>query len=243
MCHYRAHWTPLSSRSSHRTLISSWPVRFLFADFEFDAGRRLLLRHGRPAPLTPRAFQLLGCLLDRRPEAVSKSELLTQLWSETFVSEASLYNLVAELRAALGDEPRAARFIRTVPRYGYAFHGDARPADASVDASWTARPGPRLVSKRGDWLLTEGSNVVGRDRDCAIRIDSPSVSRHHARILVTQGEATVEDLGSKNGTYVNEQPVRTLVALEDRAEVRVGSVTMTYRIPSALPSTVTQRRG
>ena len=82
-------------------------------------------------------------------------------------------------------------------------HGDARPADAGVEAVQTARPGPRLVSKRGDWLLAEGSNLVGRERDCAVRIDSPSVSRHHARILVIQGEATVEDLGSKNGTYVN----------------------------------------
>jgi hypothetical protein len=188
-------------------------------------------------------LQLLECLLDRRPEAVSKTELLTHLWSETFVSEASLYNLVAEVRGALGDDPRAARFIRTVPKYGYAFHGDARPADAGVEAAQTARPGPRLVSKGGDWLLSEGSNLVGRDRDCAVRVDSPSVSRHHARILVTQGEATVEDLGSKNGTYVNEQPVKAPVALEDGVEIRLGSVTMTYRILSALPSTVSQRRG
>ena len=169
--------------------------------------------------------------------------MLQHLWPETFVSDASLYNVVAEVRAALGDAPRAARFIRTVPRYGYAFHGDARPADAGVEAVQTARPGPRLVSKRGDWLLAEGSNLVGREHDCAVRIDSPSVSRHHARILVIQGEATVEDLGSKNGTYVNEEAVKTPVALEDRVEIRVGSVKMTYRIVGALPSTVTRRRG
>ena len=217
-------------------------MRFLFAEFEFDSGRRLLLRHGRAAPLSTKGFQLLELLLDRRPEAVSKTEVLQHLWPETFVSDASLYNVVAEVRAALGDAPRAARFIRTVPRYGYAFHGDARPADAGVEAVRPARPGPRLVSKRGDWLLAEGSNLVGRERDCAVRIDSPSVSRHHARILVLQGEATVEDLGSKNGTYVNEEAVKTPVALEDRVEIRVGSVKMTYRIVGALPSTVTQRR-
>jgi DNA-binding winged helix-turn-helix (wHTH) protein len=217
-------------------------VRFLFAEFEFDSGRRLLLRHGRAAPLSTKGFQLLELLLDRRPEAVSKTEVLQHLWSETFVSDASLYNVVAEVRAALGDAPRAARFIRTVPRYGYAFHGDARPADTGVEAVQTARPGLRLVSKRGDWLLAEGSNLVGRERDCAVRIDSPSVSRHHARILVIQGEATVEDLGSKNGTYVNEEAVKTPVALKDRVEIRVGSVKMTYRIVAALPSTVTRRR-
>jgi len=120
--------------------------------------------------------------------------------------------------------------------------GDARPAETGIEASETTLPGPHLVSTRGDWLLSEGSNVVGRDRDCAVRIDSPSVSRHHARILVTQGEATIEDLGSKNGTYVNEQPIKGApVALDDRVQIRFGSVTMTYRILSALPSTVTQR--
>ena len=216
-------------------------MRFLFADFEFDPGQRLLLRHGRPVPLSPKAFQILAFLLDRRPEAVSKSDLLTHLWPETFVSEASLYNLIAEVRAALGDDPRAARFVRTVPRYGYAFQGDARPAETGVEASKTALPGPRLVSTRGDWLLSEGSNVVGRDPDCAVRIDSPSVSRHHARILVTRGEATIEDLRSKNGTYINEQSIKAPVALDDRVQIRFGSVTMTYRILSALPSTVTQR--
>ena len=96
-------------------------------------------------PLSPKAFQLLELLLDRRPEAVAKTELLERLWPETFVSDASLHNLVAEIRAALGDAPRAARYIRTVPRYGYAFHGDARPAPAvAISRPATARPAPRL---------------------------------------------------------------------------------------------------
>lgn len=219
-------------------------MRFIFGECEFDSGRRVLLRHGSATPLSPKAFQFLEFLLDRRPEAVSKTDLLTHLWPETFVSDASLHNLVAEVRAALGDEPRAARYIRTVPRYGYAFHGDARPASAvDIELSLLAGSGPRLVSGRHEWLLSEGSNLIGRDRDCAVRIDSTTVSRHHARIVVTHGEATVEDLRSKNGTYVKGRAVTLPVALEDRDQIRVGSVKMTYRILSALPSTVTQRRG
>ena len=217
-------------------------VRVVLGDCELDSGRRLLLRHGRTQALSPKAFQLLEFLLDRRPEVVSKAELLTHLWPETFVSDGSLHNLVAEVRAALGDDSRAARHIRTVPRYGYAFHGDARPAP-TVEGSITqlARSGPRLVSRRHEWLLAEGLNLVGRDDDCAVRIDSTTVSRHHARIVVTHGEATVEDLRSKNGTYVNGQPVRLPVALQDGGQIRIGSVKMTYRILGALPSTVTQR--
>jgi DNA-binding winged helix-turn-helix (wHTH) protein len=215
-------------------------VRVVFGPCEFDTLRHTLLRHGRPTPLSPKAFRLLELLLDRRPEVISKAELLECLWPETFVSDAGLHNLVAEVRAAIGDTPRVARFIRTVPRYGYAFHGDARPASpTAVDVG--ALPGPHLVSSRREWRLSEGPNDVGRDRDCAVSIDSPSVSRRHARIVVTSGAATIEDLGSKNGTYVNKQRVTDAVALEDGNQMRVGSVTMVFRSVGSLPSTMTQR--
>jgi DNA-binding winged helix-turn-helix (wHTH) protein len=215
-------------------------MRVVFGECEFDSGRRVLLRHGSLTPLSPKAFQLLELLLDRRPEAVAKTELLERLWPGTFVSDASLHNLVAEIRAALGDAPRAARYIRTVPRYGYAFHGDARLAPAA-DISRSANAGPRLVSGRREWLLSAGANLVGRDRDCVVRIDSATLSRHHARIIVTSRETTVEDLGSKNGTQVNGQRVTQRVALKDSDQIQVGSVTMTYRILDTLPSTVTRR--
>ena len=173
---------------------------------------------------------------------MSKAELLECLWPATFVSDAGLHNLVAEVRAAIGDTPQAARFIRTVPRYGYAFHGDALPASASaIEVVDRANPGPHLVSRRQEWRLSEGPNDVGRDRDCAVSVASTSVSRRHARIVVRSGAATIEDLGSKNGTYVNERRVTDATALEDGNQVRVGSVTMVYRSVSALPSTVTQR--
>jgi DNA-binding winged helix-turn-helix (wHTH) protein len=215
-------------------------MRVLFGDCEFDSAQRLLLRHGSTRALSPKAFEFLEFLLDRRPEAVAKTELLERLWPETFVSDASLHNLAAEVRAALGDAPRAARYIRTVPRYGYAFHGDARQVPA-VDGSTPAPSGARLLSGHREWLLCEGANLVGRDRDCAIRIDSATLSRHHARIVVTSGENTVEDLGSKNGTHVNGQRVEQRVALKDSDQIQFGSVTMTFRILDTLPSTVTRR--
>jgi DNA-binding winged helix-turn-helix (wHTH) protein len=215
-------------------------MRVVFGECEFDSGRRVLLRHGSAMPLSPKAFQLLEVLLDRRPEAIAKAELVKRLWPETFVSDASLHNLMTEIRAAIGDAPRAARYIRTVPRYGYAFHGDARPAPAAVIAR-SGASGPRLISSSGEWLLSEGSHVVGRDRDCAVRIDSVTLSRRHARIVVTGGEAVVEDLGSKNGTHVNGQRVTEPVVLEDSDKIEVGSVTMTYRLMDPSPSTITRR--
>src|SRR4029450_739597 len=113
-------------------------MRIVFEECEFDTGRRVLLRHGRIVHLSARAFQLLELLVERRPEAVAKGELLEHLWPATFVSDASLHNLVPEIRAALGDDARMARFVRTVPRFGYAFHAAARyapPARSAVPAS------------------------------------------------------------------------------------------------------------
>jgi DNA-binding winged helix-turn-helix (wHTH) protein len=215
-------------------------MRLLLGECEFDSGRRLFLRHGRAEPLSPKAYQLLELLLDRRPEAIAKAELLERLWPGTFVSDASLYNLVAEVRAALGDAPRAARFIRTVPRYGYAFHGEAQLAPA-VGVQAPAPAGACLLLGRREWALSEGSNLVGRDRGCPIRIDSATVSRHHARIVVRPDETTIEDLESKNGTRVNGQRVAQQIALTDGDQIRVGSVTLTYRILERLASTVTRR--
>ncbi len=215
-------------------------MRVLFEECEFDTGRRVLLRHGRIVPLSSRAFQLLELLLERRPEAIAKTELLEQLWPDAFVSDASLHNLVTEIRAALGDDPRMARYIRTVPRFGYAFHAAAR-VGAPVRPSTDAPAAGRLLSGSQEWLLSEGSNLVGRDRDCGVRIDSATLSRHHARIVVTNREATIEDLGSKNGTQVNKLRITQLVKLKDADQIQLGSVTVTYRTAEPLPSTLTRR--
>jgi DNA-binding winged helix-turn-helix (wHTH) protein len=217
-------------------------MRVVFGECEFDSGQRVVFRHGRVVSLSPKAFQLLELLVDRRPEAVAKTEILERLWPGTFVSDASLHNVVTELRAALGDAPRAARYIRTVPRYGYAFHADVRPAPVQRNSA-PAASGPRLVWRRREWLLSEGSNVVGRDRECAVRLQSATLSRRHARIIVTGGESTVEDLGSKNGTLVNGQHVQHPIALTDNDEIQFGSVTLRYRIRDELASTLTRRHG
>jgi DNA-binding winged helix-turn-helix (wHTH) protein len=213
-------------------------MRIVFGDCELDSDRRLLLRHGRPTPLSPKAFQLLELLVDRRPEAVAKSELLDHLWADVFVSDASLHNLVAEIRAALGDNPRAARYIRTVPRFGYAFQADAR--SVARDIPNTQSSGPRVVSGNREWVLAQGSNLVGRDRGCSIWIDSPTLSRRHACIVVDGVAATLEDLGSKNGTYLNRHPVTQPLVLHDGDRIQVGSVEMTYHPEATLPSTITR---
>jgi pSer/pThr/pTyr-binding forkhead associated (FHA) protein len=126
-----------------------------------------------------------------------------------------------------------------VPRFGYAFHGTARAAAAARPPS-RAHSSARLVAGEQEWLLYDGTNLVGRDHDCSVRIDSATLSRHHARIVLTSGTATIEDLGSKNGTLVNAQRVTQPVSLNDADQVQLGAVTVTYRLAEPLPSTMTR---
>jgi pSer/pThr/pTyr-binding forkhead associated (FHA) protein len=87
--------------------------------------------------------------------------------------------------------------------------------------------------------LGEGSHVIGRGTDASVWIDAPGVSRHHARIVVNGGEATIQDLGSKNGTYVAGEPVTVPRRLDDGDQIRLGSVVVKFRIPRLSVATET----
>jgi TolB-like protein/tetratricopeptide (TPR) repeat protein len=96
-----------------------------FAKFTFDARRRQVLQdNGEVIHLTPKAFDLLGVLLESSPRVVSKAELHERVWPGTFVSDATLAGLVKELRRALNDPASDRPFIRTSYGVGYAFSGE-----------------------------------------------------------------------------------------------------------------------
>ncbi len=199
----------------------------------FDSGAREVSRDGRPVAISPKAFQLLDLLIGRRPNAVSKEQLHEVLWPDTFVSDANLPNLVAELRASLGDEARNPRVIRTVPRFGYAFCGEAVPVPSEP-----GRPaGFKLTWSGRAIALREGENILGREPDAAVWLDVGSVSRRHARIVVSGDSATLEDLGSKNGTFRKGKAVTRPAALADGDRLRIGTVEMTLRYYAGAVST------
>jgi len=206
-------------------------VRLRLGDLTFDLDARQLLRDAEEIHLSPKAFELLKALIDQRPRALSKNELHQHLWPATFVSEANLASLVAEIREALGDTARQPRFIRTAHRFGYAFCGEtveesgapSHKGSATITFCWLIRDGKRLP-------LRSGKNILGRESDDgSIPLDSPTVSRRHARISVSANGASLEDLGSKNGTFLRGKPVTTVVPLLDRDEIRVGSVVLRFR--------------
>lgn len=74
------------------------------------------------------------------------------------------------------------------------------------------------------YVLADGVTTVGRDPDSHICLNDSSVSRAHARITVKDGQAAVEDLSSKNGTAVQNQPIAGAVLLADGDEIEFGHV-------------------
>jgi len=206
--------------------------RLVFEDCVLDLGTRELLRGGRPVPLSPKAFELLELLARERPKAVPRDRIHEALWPKVFVSDASLTNIVAELRAAFGDDARRPRVIRTIQRFGYAFVADPRAATA--DGLRTAY---RLLWERREIDLAPGENVFGRERSATVWIDDASVSRRHARILIDPAGARLEDLGSKNGTFRNGAPVTGAVTLRDGDAVQVGRAAMTFHVLEQTGST------
>jgi DNA-binding winged helix-turn-helix (wHTH) protein len=195
-------------------------MRVQIGELLFDGETRDLKRGGAPVHVSPKVFRLLELLLESRPKAVAKEGLIQSLWPGTFVAEGNLARLVAELREAVGDDARKPTLIRTIHGFGYALVGQA-PAQADVVF--------RLVLKDREIALEEGENVLGREPDAAAWIDVHSVSRRHARIVVRDGEATLEDLGSKNGTFLRGEAVTAPRALADGDRIRIGTVEMTLR--------------
>src|SRR5262249_10212157 len=157
---------------------------------------------------------------------MSRDDLQQQLWPSTFVLETNLAGVVAEVRRALGDTAEHPTFVRTMHRFGYRFVADVNETD---DLPAPSEPAIRcwLLWETRQVPLTEGDNLVGRGVDASVWIDAPGVSRHHARIIVRRGEATLEDLGSKNGTYVGGLRVTNPRRLLSGEQIRLGSVVMT----------------
>ena len=212
-------------------------MRLRFGEHVLDPDSRQLFRGAEEVRLGPRSFDLLDLLVRSRPRALRKAEIQRHLWPDTAVGDGSLAFLVSELRARLGDDARRPRYIRTVPAFGYAFCGEV-----TEDRNPAAVGGvPRVAWEDRVVPLSEGENLLGRDPDARVRIDVTGVSRRHARIVLCGGEATLEDLGSKNGTFVGRRDDRVTgpVPLPDGSPFRLGRVLLTYRRAPETASTAT----
>jgi DNA-binding winged helix-turn-helix (wHTH) protein len=214
-------------------------VRVGFGECVFDSGTRELRRGGQIVHVSPKAFQLLEVLLQHRPRVLSKAEIHETLGPKTFVSVSSVGRLIVEIRAAIGDSARTPALVRTVHGFGYAFSGAVTDLDAPAPAAAAASmPGSaagapgivyRLVWRAREIELAPGATILGRERGCAVWLDAPGVSRRHARIEVSGDRAVLEDLGSKNGTYLRGQRIAAPTPLADGDPIALGTALLTVR--------------
>jgi len=196
-------------------------MKLRIGDLSYDGGRRLLHRGAAPVHLSPKAFQLLSLLLVRRPDAVSRVEIHESLWPGRAFPDGNLASIVSEVRQALGEGASGGTRVRTVRGFGYSFEGSVQETPDVLTHV--------LVRGRREVALAPGENLLGREREAAVRVGHPSVAHEHARIVVTDDQAELEDLAGGDSTFRGAEPVRSRLVLKDGDVIRIGEVALTYR--------------
>jgi len=186
-------------------------------------------RDGTILQLRPRAMDVLVCLALEAGRLAAKRHLIDAVWRTEFVSDHALTQVIAEIRAALGDDARNPTYIENIPRKGYRLVATVTPVEALARPVREVALPLRLRGEGTDFPLTQGTNVIGRTADAAVCIDRTEVSRCHARVVVNGTTATVEDLGSKNGTFLNGQRLNQPTALNDGDEIWIGRSVARFR--------------
>jgi pSer/pThr/pTyr-binding forkhead associated (FHA) protein len=151
------------------------------------------------------------------------------VWRTEFVSDHALTQVIAEIRAALEDDARDPSYIENIPRRGYRLVAAVKPIADSVTEQRRVTLPFKLQGPDGDHSLGQGFNVIGRAEDADICIDKTEVSRYHVKIAVEGTAAVVEDLDSKNGTYLNGERLDRPTTLTNGDEIWIGRSVARFR--------------
>jgi DNA-binding winged helix-turn-helix (wHTH) protein len=223
-------WSGHGARNAWcRYPLGVWSVTYTFGSLCIDAGARTLSSTERAVHLTRKAFDLLLLLIERQPNAVSKEQIYAHLWPDTFVAESAIQTLVHEIREAIDDRELQQSWICTVHGIGYRFAGHVLASNAAPSPTSPGRPAAWLLGESIRVALHAGENIVGRGLEDVIEVEAPTISRRHARIIIADS-VTLEDLGSKNGTWLEDERLTAPRALADGDIVRRGSATFTFRL-------------
>jgi DNA-binding winged helix-turn-helix (wHTH) protein len=227
--------------------------RLRFGEFELDLAAYALRHGGKPIKLEKIPMEVLILLVQGAGGLIERGPMQVALWgADVFVERDSAINTaVRKVRRALGDDADEPRFVETVVGKGYRFimpvervspeSPASRPSlDASAPSSdRQGRAFPRYCMMRGrqEFILDAGENLVGRDASARVYIDHPSVSRRHARISIGAGAAMLEDLTSRNGTFVDGRRLDAPTEIRHGALIGFGPITLTFLALSGPAST------
>ena len=211
---------------------------FNFGEFELDVAAFSLRRAGERLKLEKIPMEVLILLVSHRGALVGRKDIRQSLWGpRVFIEHDSAINTaIRKIRHALDDDADMPRFVETVVGKGYRFIaavGRRSPPDsrAPVFHSHSVLRGKR------EFVLESGDNLLGRDPGAQVCVDHPSVSRRHARIVLRSGRATLEDLKSRNGTFVNGLRLDAPTELGHGAVIGLGPITLTFVVRSVSRST------
>lgn len=194
----------------------------------------------------PKIMDVLVLLASRPGHVFSRADIIDAVWSKKFIGESALSRAVALLRDALEDDAHKPHFIETIPKRGYRLLGTVEAVDEETlnrakrgSGGEAGITGSRRRTPEGLcsllWgqvrvALADGEHLLGRDGDAVLRLPSGRVSRRHARIAVSGAHAVIEDLGSRNGTFVRGQRVTAPTELVDGDEICLGSEFISFAV-------------
>jgi DNA-binding winged helix-turn-helix (wHTH) protein len=222
-------------------------MKLVFGACVLDLNARQVWRDGVLVALEPKMYKLLEILIKRRPAVVANEELDELLWPHVFVARTSLARLVSELRSVLGDAPRDSQIIRTAYKTGYAFCAKvtslAAPSTTQIPTQIVTPVTVHLAWNEQLLPLPVGEHIAGRGAECSLVIDATTVSRRHAKIMVSAETITIEDLDSTNGTHVNGVQITVPTVLINGSKIELGSEVLVVRKrnPSALTIRISAR--
>lgn len=203
---------------------------FLLGEWKVEPALNRVSQGGEVVQLEPRVMEVLAFLASRPGQPTAKRDVIDAVWRTEFVAENTLTSAVADLRRVLGDDARSPRYIETISKRGYRVVAEVvllEPGPVAVRPSAVVRL--KLVSDEQEYPLHPGENVIGRAPEVEIFVDSGKVSRRHARIVVSAGRAVLEDLDSKNGTFLGIERLSGPRELEHGDEIRLGRELMVFR--------------
>ncbi len=128
-------------------------MRYKFGDCDLDTERHELYRAGKPVKLRRKVFELLVCLVTHADKALSKEELVEQVWSDRVISDATLNSSIKEVRQAIGDDGKDQNLIQTLYGQGYRFIGEVEAGEPETEQSQTEEP---RITKTWNWRLPTG---------------------------------------------------------------------------------------
>jgi DNA-binding winged helix-turn-helix (wHTH) protein len=226
---------------------------FRFGEFELDLDAFALRQAGERIKLEKIPMEMLILLVESANALVGRSQIEAALWGpDVFVEHDSAINTaVRKVRRALGDDAEEPQFVETVVGKGYRFIApvervglDSPARRSKIEAAAPSPNGrrrgfPRYCLTRGreEFILSAGENLLGRDANAHVYVDHPSVSRRHACIAIASDRAKLEDLKSRNGTFVDGQRVDAPTEIRHGAIIALGPITFTFLILSAPAST------